>query len=410
MRLVERHVIKTTHPHYLEIDRGCFASKNLYNYANYIIRQEFIHNKQYLNYNTIQKMVQDSEPYCALPRKVSQQILMVLHRNWVSFFEAIKVWTVNPGAFTGRPKLPNYKHKENGRNLLVYTIQSLSKPALRNGVIAPSGTTIKVQTQVAVDSIQQVRIVPKLDHYVVEVIYEQITTQANVDPCRILSIDLGVNNLAAVASNLAGFRPFLINGRPLKSINQYFNQRKAQLQTELPKGKFSSHQIRKVTRKRNFQIDNYLHKASRLLIDYAASNGFGTIVIGKNDGWKQSVNIGKRNNQNFVYIPHDRFIHQVQYKAALVGIAVIVDEESYTSKASFLDLDPIPVYQSGVKTSYQFSGRRVKRGLYRASNGYLINADINSSFNILRKVIPTALCNGISGFVVSPVKVTLAYR
>jgi putative transposase len=400
MQLVERHVIKPRHPHYQEIDNLCLLSKNLYNYANYLVRQSFIHENTYLNYLTIQKQLQDTEVYQALPSKVSQQVLMGLDKNWQSFFAAMAEWRENPKKFLGRPKLPKYKDKEKGRNLLTYTSQAISKKALKKGVIKLSKSSIAAKTNIS--DVKQVRVIPKLDHYVIEVVYEVEASNQQKDPYRIASIDIGLDNLAAVTFNQAGIKPLLINGKPLKSINQYFNKRKAQMQSKL--GKFSSKRLKKLCSKRNFKVDDYLHKASRLIVNILDTNQIGILIIGKNDNWKQEINIGRQNNKNFVQVPHARFIQMLKYKAELLGICVMEQEESYTSQASFLDLDAIPVHSPENKIKHKFSGTRVKRGLYKSRSGKRFNADINGSYNIMRKAIPTAFSNGIEGAVVHPVR------
>ena len=395
MKLAERHIIKKIHKNYQEIDRLCFLSKNLYNAANYLIRQSFFETGKILNYNQTQKLLQSEFDYKNLPAKVSQQILIILDKNWKAFFQAQKAYQENPSRFLGKPKLPKYKHKENGRNLLVYTIQALSKPFLSKGLIKLSQTEIVFPTQAK--EIAQVRVIPKLNHYVIEVIYNQEEKPKQVDNKRIASIDLGLNNLASVTFNQAGLIPFLINGRPLKSINHFFNKKKAELQAIL-KNK-TSKRLQNLCTKRNFKVDDYLHKASRYLINKLVELNIGTLVIGKNEGWKQELNIGSKNNQNFTQIPHTRFIEQLTYKAELQGISVIITEESYTSKSSFLDQDVLPIYNKG--ETHSFSGKRIKRGLYKSALGILINADVNGSLNILKKVIPNAFADGIKGIVVS---------
>jgi len=369
MQLVEQHVIKQTDARYQAIDQAAFASKNLYNAANYIIRQSFIHEGVYLCYEEMSSRMKNHEAYQALPRKVSQQVLRLLHKNWVSFFEAIKAWKADPSQFLGRPKLPKYKDKQHGRNILVYTIQAISKHGLKRGLIQPSGLPIEVQTKHT--NVDQVRIVPRPSCYLVEVVYEQAETQTAVDRDLYAGIDIGIDNLATLTSNKVGFVPRLVNGRPLKSINQYYNKRKADLQSKLRDTRFTA-RMERLTTRRTRCIDHYLHTASRRLIDLLVAEGIGTLVIGKNPNWKQEVNIGKRNNQQFVCIPHARFIDMLSYKAKLVGIAVIVTEESYTSKCSFLDNEPIGKHEV-------YCGKRVKRGLYRASTGQHINADVNGS-------------------------------
>jgi putative transposase len=393
MQLVEQHVIKQTDPRYPAIDQASFASKNLYNAANYEIRQAFIQQGVYLCYEEMHRLMKTHEAYQALPRKVSQQVLRLLHKNWVSFFAAIKAWKADPSPFLGRPKLPKYKDKQQGRNILIYTIQALSKPALARGRVLPSGLSIVIETKQ--QNVDQVRIIPRQGYYVVEVIYEQTETQADVDPSLYAGVDIGINNLATLTSNKAGFLPRIVNGRPVKSINQYYNKRKADLQSILKDTRFTA-RMERMTRKRTRRIDHYLHTASRRMIDLLLVEGIGTLVIGKNPNWKQECNIGKRNNQNFVNIPHARFIDMLSYKAKLVGIAVMVTEESYTSKCSFLDMEPIGKHE-------QYMGKRVKRGLFRSADGRHINADVNGSYNMIRKVAPDAFEQGSRGCVVHPV-------
>ncbi len=229
------------------------------------------------------------------------------------------------------------------------------------------------------------RIIPKLNYYVIEVVYESIEVKLDLYEYNVASVDLGVNNLATVTSNKKGFQPFIINGRPVKSINQFYNYKKGKLQSELKKTK-SSNRIKRLSTKRNFKIDDYLHKTSRYIINHLIKNQIGVLVIGNNPNWKQDINLGRKNNQNFVQIPFFKLIEQLKYKAKLVGIKVIINEESYTSIASFLDWDDLPVYQKSVK--HRFSGKRVKRGLYKASNGVKYNADVNGSLNTDTKSSP----------------------
>jgi putative transposase len=389
MQLVEQHVIDKNDPRYAVIDEAAFKSKNLYNAALYEIRQSFIFQKKYLNYNQMDKLMQQHEAYKALPAKVAQWVLKGLHQNWVSFFELRKEYRQNPVKFTGRPGLPKYKHKTNGRNILVYTNQTMSKPALRRGLIRLSQLPITIQTKQDPTTIHQVRIVPRQGYYVVEVIYEKAVKPANVNPAYYAGIDIGINNLATLTSNKPGFNPVIINGRPVKSVNQYYNKRRAELQKQLGHPGTTKRMERLATT-RNRRIDHYMHTASKRIVNILVQEGIGTLVIGKNPMWKQEANLGKRNNQNFVQIPHARFIDMLTYKAELVGITVIVTEESYTSKASFLDSDDMPVYDPNDHQEHTFSGKRVKRGLYRAANGQAINADCNGSYNIIRKVAPDA--------------------
>jgi putative transposase len=387
MQLVEQHVISRNDPRYAAIDAAAFASKNLYNAALYLIRQCYIAEGKYLNYHEVQRRMQSHEAYKALPAKVSQQILLLLDRNWKSFFEALKAYKLNPSAFLGCPKLPKYKHKTQGRNLLVYTIQAISRKGLKRGLVQPSMLPIEIKTHQT--EINQVRIVPRSGFYVIEVVYEHEQPKSAVNPAYYAGIDIGMDNLAALTSNQPGFVPVLVNGRPVKSINQFYNKRRAELQSKLGHTG-TTKRMERLTNKRNRRIDQYMHEASRWIVDDLVAHGIGTVVIGKNDGWKQEANMGKRNNQHFVPIPHARFISMLSYKAELAGITVIITEESYTSKASFFDRDEMPVYDPHQTAKPTFSGKRIKRGLYRASDGTLINADCNGSGNIIRKVAPDA--------------------
>ncbi len=402
MQLTERHIIKSTEHRFAQIDELAFKSKNLYNAANYVIRQSFVYGWGHVNYNEMNRLMKSHQAYKALPAKVSQQILMVLDKNWKSFFEAVKAYKADSFKFTGRPKLPKYKDKVKGRNILVYTIQAISSKPLKKGIIKLSGTEISIKTKVNPERICQVRLVPKCDSYVIEVIYNEPESTANDDKFA-ASIDLGLNNLVALTSNQQGFTPLLINGRPLKSINQFYNKRKAELQSQL-KGCKTSPRVQRLTRCRNQKVDNYLHHVSRLIVDILAAKQIGTLVIGKNAQWKTEIDLGKKTNQNFVSIPHARLIEMLEYKAGLVGIKVIVQEESYTSQSNFLGLDSIPVYGNTDKDAV-FSGRRIKRGLYKTAVGQLINSDVNGSYNILRKAIPNAFSNGIGSCVVQPRRV-----
>jgi putative transposase len=400
MQLVEQHVIRGNDPRWQAIDAAAWASKNIYNAANYRVRQRYISEGTYLSYPTLEKQFKQKDllPDQQLPMKVVQQVLRQLDRDWQSYFAALQAWKAEPFKFTGRPRLPRYKDSVNGRNMLVYTQQAIEKRAFKkNGVLHPSQLEIVIQTERK--TFDQVRILPRKTHYLVEVIYTlEPQPQPQLNPAFVAAGDLGVDTLLALTSNKPGFVPLLVNGRPLKAINQRYNQQRAYLQACLPHGQFTSRRLEVITDNRNRRLKTELHRCSRAIIDLLVKEGIGTLVIGKNNLWKQEVNLGKRTNQNFVQIPHTQFIDMLTYKAQLVGIHVIVSEESYTSKCSFLDLEPI-----GKHVTYL--GKRVKRGLFRASTGRYIHADVNASYNILRKVLPNAFADGIAAAVVQPVRV-----
>jgi len=416
MQLVEKHIINKSHSLFSECNGLCFKSKNLYNYANYIVRNEFINTfkekeqgvrtfANYLNYNAINRILIDNKQFdmYQLPIKVSNQTLMTLDRNWKSFFKSIKNYSKNKTKYNGKPALPKYLNKTYGRFITIYEKGAISKKRLKHGIVALSKTNIEISSKK--ENINMVRIVPHLDHYVIEVVYTVPDKPKLENNNRYISLDLGVNNLATITSNVKDINPIIINGKPLKSINQFYNKKIAEYKTvlEIRNKKKTSKKLRKVTNKRNRKVDNYLHKASKLIIDFVKEKEINTVIIGKNDGWKQDSNMRKDTNQNFVNIPHSRFINMVVYKCEKEGINIILQEESYTSKASFLNLDKIPVYEK-IKTEPEFSGYRKYRGLYKIKkeNTY-INADVNGSYNILRKAIPNVFSDGIEGLSVNPV-------
>jgi putative transposase len=404
MQLVEQHSISKADSRYEAIDRAAFASKNLYNLANYHMRQSFIHQGKYIGYAEAYHLVKQEPAYQALPRKVSNDVLRLLDKNWKAFREALAAYYEDPSQFLGRPCLPKYKDKQQGRNILIYDIQALSKKGLKHGLVQPSQLGIEIQTRQT--NVNQVRIVPRKGYYVVEVVYERAETQAAVNPALIAAIDIGVNNLVALTSNKTGFTPRLVNGRPLKSTNQYYNKRKAELQKRLGTTG-TTNRMERMTTKRTRRIDHYMHTASRRIVELLIAEGIGTLIIGKNPNWKQEAQMRKADKQHFVQLPHARFINMLCYKAKLVGIHVVLQEESYTSKASFLDGDAIPTYGKE-QGELKFSGRRVKRGLYKARSGRKLNADINGSLNILRKASPNAFGHGVEAVAVQPVRLAVS--
>ena len=405
MQLVEQHVIKRSDPRFAPIDMAAFAAKNLYNSALYLVRQSYIFEHRYLGYAAVYHRMKGQDTYRALPTKVAQQVLRLLDKNWQSYFAACLAYREDSSTFKKPPKMPRYKPKTEGRSILVYTIQALSRPGLKRSLIQPSQLPITIQTKQT--RIAQVRIVPRIGYYVVEVVYERAEAAPSGNPALYAAIDIGVDNLAAITSNKPGFVPHLVNGRPAKSTNQFYNKRRAELQMALGHVGTTS-RMERLTIKRTRRITHYLHTASKTIINLLVEEGIGTLVVGKNPGWKQEAELGRVNNQHFVQLPHARFIAMLEYKAKLAGIRCVLQEESYTSRASFLDGDPIPTFDPKQEGRYAFSGKRVKRGLYRAKDGRCLNADVNGSYNILRKALPDAFGKGIEAVVVQPVWLTLA--
>ena len=394
MQLVEKHVIRKQHKFWSDCDYLALQSKHLYNCATYIQRQYFFKTSKYYNSIDIYHQTKITDAYRYLPTKVSKQIVRKVSETWKGWFHAILDWEKHPHKYLGKPKIPRYKHKERGRNIVIYPIDAISKPALKKGIIKLSQTKIELSTKA--NNVNQVRIIPKLDHYVIEVVYTVENTALKFGKY-IAGVDLGLNNLMAITSNHPGIKPMLINGRPLKSINQFFNKRVARGQSLK-----AYSQIKQLNSKRELRIDNYLHTSTRRVIDWCVLNNIGKLIIGNNQQWKQDINIGKKNNQQFTQIPHAKLIHLLTYKARLAGIEVVLTEESYTSRASALDGDKLPTYGLESCQKPVFSGKRVKRGLYKTSTGKTINADTNGSINIARKVIPNAF-EGIEGLPFIPV-------
>lgn len=374
MYLVERHIINNNK----ELDELCFNSKNLYNKALYLIRQHYFNTKGYLNYYEVNRLMVDSkdEDYYVLPTKVSKQTLMVLDRNFSSFFSLIK--KKQSGNYDKPVRIPKYLDKE-GRLVTIFPKDAVFKKPLRKGVIKLSKLSIEIPTKKANESnLVEVRVLPRNNHHVIEVVYKVEEKQPKSDNGRYASIDLGLDNLAMVSSNVV--KPFMINGRPLKSLNQYWNKEVARLQSLLKDNRKTSKRIYSITNKRNNKVKDYLHKSSRKIVNFLVSNNISTLIIGYNEEWKQNINLGRTNNQSFVNIPFLTFINQLDYKCKLEGINVILTEESYTSKCSFLDGESIEKHES-------YLGKRVKRGLFKSAEGKLINADLNGSLNILKKVV-----------------------
>ena len=401
MKLVEQHIIKSNNVLYKELDNLCFLSKNLYNQALYRIRQQFFEDKSFKNYYELNRELHNENQvdYRALPANSSQETLKLVNQNYSSFFKSLQKHIKGV-------KIPGYLDKTKGRQIVVYNHMTLPSNLLEKGIIKLPKTNLQFKTKQK--NIRQVRIVPKNNYIVLEVIYEASIKELLKDNKRYMSIDLGIDNLASCSSNVS--KSFIINGKPVKSINQFYNKKKAKLQAELElkNKKKSSKQIQNLTLKRNNKIKDYFHKASRYIVNQLVNQSINTLIIGKNDRWKQETNIGKKNNQNFVNIPHQMFINQLKYKCQLEGINVIEQEESYTSKVSFFDNDFIPIYGQNDEL-FKPSGKRIKRGLFRTQNGLLVNADINGSLNIMRKYL-NEVCDEIispanRGLVMNPVKI-----
>jgi len=377
MNLTEQHIIKKSDPRFKELDNLCFLSKNLYNAGLYEVRQKYFKDKEFLNFYELDRLFKErNQPdYRALEAKVSQQTLRLLDKNFKSFFALLKKKL--KGQYKAKIKIPNYLNKLSGRQILSFTKLNISRPNIRKGILKLSGVKSTFEPQHL--DIQSVRFVHKGNHIVLEIIYKQEEKELLKNNNRYCSIDLGLNNLATIGSNV--IKGIIVNGKPLKSINQFYNRKLAEYKSNLEKTheRKTSKRIESLTFKRNNKVKDYLHKTSRYIINHLVSNQINTLVIGLNKGWKQEINIGKKNNQKFVQIPHSRYIDMLSYKAKLEGINVIVQEEAYTSKCSFMDSESI-------KKHANYKGKRIKRGLFKSTKG-IINADLNGALNILKKAI-----------------------
>ena len=444
----------------------CFKSKNVYNYGNYIVRQIFIItsklnnnqpvnneqqeflkninikvdeyneyklinlkkkqakgknlNKKYkslgyfnkdnrnCNYDFLDFVLKDSDCFKDLGSNSSQQTLRSLINNWNSFFKGIKEYKKNPDKYLGRPKLPKYKNTKTGKYPLFLCNNQFR---IENGYLYFAWIPLKAfnnmfKINIPKDSkLIQLRVIPRNNIYNMELIYEKEISDINdlKESTRVCGIDLGINNFATLTNNV-GTKPIIINGRIIKSINQYYNKKLAYYKSILKKSnnKDWSNNLDQLTTKRNNKIKYYMHYASKIVIEYCVNNNIDTIIIGNNPEWKQNSTMRKKVNQTFVQLPYENFINMIRYKAEDVGIKVILTNESYTSGTSFLD------GEMPIKENYNKS-RRIARGLFKSNSGKLINSDVNGSLQIIKKVIPNAFEGyGIEGLDLTPVIINVA--
>ena len=403
---VEKHIIKVSNPYYSMFCEYTHLAKNLYNHANFLVRSEFVNTGKWLRYQELDKILRqdvDYLDYKNMPEAQSaQQTLQLLDKNWKSFFQSIKDWSKNKGKYTGRPNLPKYKPKD-GRMVFILTNQQVK---LKNDLLyfprSFKGLIVKPRC-VRLDNfkkINQVRIVPSNQVFCVEIVYS-VSVDDNLlpDNGRYMSIDLGLDNLATIVTNI-GLNPVIVNGKGLKSNNQYYNKKNAHYKSvsKQMNNKFYTNRMYRLTQKRNFKIEDSLHKISKYIVTLALSNDIHTIVIGNNKDWKQSISLGRKVNQSFVNIPHQKLIEKIIYKARNVGINVILTEESYTSGTSFLDGE-------APRKEFYNKKRRIHRGLFVSDQGFQINADVNAAYQIMKKVFPNVFADGIEDVVLHPVRV-----
>jgi len=378
MKLTEQIQLKKTP----QLSYLCHLSKNLYNLATYYVRQEFFYLGNWLRYSDLWHMLKDKDIYKKLPSQTAQQTLKMVDRAWKSFFKSVRDWKEHSKKYFGCPRPPKYKKKK-GEYTITFTNQQcrIKEGRLhfpKKVAMPPIKTRLK-------NSLRCVRIIPKGIYYILEIVYEKIGENLNLDKKRVVGIDLGLINIVTVVNN-AGLKPFVVKGGVVKSINQFYNKQLAKYKSIKAKQgyEFETKKLLTFTRKRNNKINDAFHKISRNVINYCVENNFGTIVLGYNKTWKQNIKIGHINNQNFVQVPFLKLLKQIQYKSELVGIDVIKEKESFTSKCSFLDGET-------VLRRRHYAGTRFTRGLFKTKSGVIINADVNAGYNIIKKAVPNAV-------------------
>lgn len=381
MNLTEKDIIYSTDEGFTVIKELCHLSKNLYNASLFDVRQYYFETKSYRTWQSQKPIFTKTKnpDYYALQSDVAGEVLMQVGRQFIGFFE---------NKSSKNKRIPRYKDK-NGFNVVTFPIRTISRKIefdedkqLYTYTLCKRSYNLKIQS--TKPNVKMVKFVYDESNDLIKCfkIYEVEEPKLKKDNSRYFSIDPGLNNIVSIYNNI-GIRPLLYNGRPIKSINQYYNKTSAKLRSELPKNVRNSRRLKRLSFKRSNKIDYEMHKISTHIINEAVRNNISKIFIGNNVGWKNEINIGKRNNQNFVNIPHTTLFNQLLYKGLLKGIEVIFTEESYTSKASFFDKDELPIYAKS--DNHRFSGKRIKRGLYKDGKGNIWNADLNGAVNIMRK-------------------------
>ena len=376
---------------YHSIKELCHIAKNLANQAIYNVRQYYFTEGEYLNYEKNYSLLKTSDNYKMLNSNMAQQILKEVDGSFKSFFGLLKLAKKGKYAFKDC-KLPHYLPKDGYTTLVIGFVRLRG-----NKLILPFSNTYK-KTHKAIEitippvlidkKVKEIRIIPKSNarFFEIQYIYEAECMQRNLNPSNALALDLGINNLVTAVSSKG--KSFIIDGKKLKSINQWYNKENTRLQSIKDKqrfGKKTTNRQKTITRSRNNKVNDYMSKVARKIINYCILNDIGTLVVGYNETFQRNSNIGKANNQTFVNIPYGKLREKLEYLCELNGITYVKQEESYTSKASFWDKDEIPVYNDDNPKVYMFSGIRIHRGMYQCANGKRINADVNGALNILRK-------------------------
>nr|DAQ41113.1 MAG TPA: endonuclease [Caudoviricetes sp.] len=383
---VQKIFVNPRHALFKALDNYAFLSKNLYNSTLYRHRQDYKAKKKKISWMKLvgEFASNNKADYRAIPAKVAQKIVKAVDDEYKSYFSAKKAGL--------KANLPRYKHKTEGRYKITFNYQCLSDKFLKQGILklpAPKSFTkelkFKIPKNIIGKIIKEVTVTKFNDGYMVIICYKDETEVKTKEGNNVASIDLGLNNLVACVSNNE-MKPFLISGCPINSFNHEWNKKAANLKSKLDTSKDEGEKkaikdkINYLNRRRNNKVNDYLHKASTKLVNHLDSNQINSLIIGYNQGWKQDINLGKKVNQKFGLMPFYKFLDMLKYKCITKGITVKIQEESYTSKCSFLGNEEVCKHDS-------YLGKRVKRGLFRSSTGAEINADINGAYNILVKAI-----------------------
>ena len=400
---------------YKSIKELCHIAKNLTNEAIYNVRQYYFTGDKFLKYEKNYKLLKSSPNYKELNSNMAQQILKEVDGSFKSFFGLIKL--AKQGKYSFKDcKLPRYLPKDGYTTLVIGFVRlngnKLILPFSNNFKKTHKVVEITIPPVLLDKKVKEIRILPKTNarYFEIQYIYETECIQRNLNTQNALALDLGVNNLVTAVSSTG--KSFIVDGKRLKSINQWFNKENARLQSIKDKqhfGKKPTNRQKAIARDCNNKVNDYMNKVARMIIDYCINNDIGTLIAGYNVTFQRNSHIGKQNNQNFVNIPYGRLRDKLAYMCELNGITYVEQEESYTSKASFWDKDNIPVYNNDNPKEYEFSGNRVHRGLYKTANGKTFNADINGALNIMRKssVVDMNILYG-RGEVDTPIRIRIA--
>lgn len=396
MKTLKQHIKKLTKSQFIELSNMCKHSNSLYNCGLYVVNKYYEETNSYIGYNKLYHEMKNNEHYTSIPTKMGQQIIRLIDKNYMSYFSLLK--QKKNGKYADNVNKPRYKKSKSEFILILPSDQiSIKKNILK----ITRNLKIKFTYEIK-GKIKQAIIKPNGNkYYTLYITYEenQICNEIK-DKNKILGIDLGLNNLASCASNVGP--SFIINGKPLKSYNQFYNKIKTQCKSELKicNNKYSSNKLSKLEINRNNFIHNYFNQSISKIIKFCNEYNIGKLIIGYNETWKTEINLGSKTNQSFMNIPHYTFKEKLRNKCEENGIEFILTEESHTSKCSFIDNEKLCHKK-------EYLGRRIKRGLYISNTGIKLNADINGSCNIIRKVIPEFKYEGIEDFIVSPMMLNL---